>query len=173
MGSAVYPTPRHHCTRLPLLSTLSGTTALYTAPGESLPGSSIAFPVRLHRGLLQRTDEQESYLTLIAVMARTPRGSWPGHPLFGFNEFFKKIANESLTPEARKGITAATVQDVKIVLADLGLTRFQLESIAPDRLEHESQQNTFQRWSGHEMDRRGFTAILRESGARHIIEYAL
>lgn len=146
---------------------------MYTTSGESLPDLSIAFPVRLHRGLLRRTDEREAYLTLIAAMARTPRGSWPGHPLFGFNEFFQKVASESLTPETRKGMSLAAVQEINAVLADLGLTRFQLESIVPDKLEHKSQQNSPEQWSGHEMDRRGFTAILRESGDQHIIEYAL
>jgi hypothetical protein len=146
---------------------------LHTASVESFPGSSIAFPVRLHQGLLLRTDEREAYLTLIAVMARTPRGSWPGHPLFGFNEFFQRIANESLTPELRKGITLAAVQEVNAVLADLGLTRFQLESIVSDTPERESQHNGRPQWSGHEMDHRGFSAILRESGAGRTIEYAL
>lgn len=146
---------------------------MYTASAEWLPGSSIAFPVRLHQGLLQRTDEREAYLTLIAVMARTPRGSWPGHPLFGFNEFFQQAANESLTPESRKRITLAAIQEVNIVLADLGLTRFQLESLAPDTPEHEPQQNNRPQWSGHEMDRRGFSAILRENGSGRTIEYSL
>lgn len=106
-------------------------------------------------------------------MARTPRGSWPGHPSFGFNEFFQEIANESLTPESRKNITVAAVQEINTVLADLGLTRFQLESIVPDTPEHESQQSGRPQWSGHEMDRRGFSAILRENGANRTIEYAL
>lgn len=110
---------------------------------------------------------------LIAVMARTSRGSWPGHPLFGFNEFFQEIANVSLTPESRKRITLATIQRVNGVLADLGLTRFQLESLVPDTPEHESQQNNRPQWNGHEMDRRGFSAVLRENGANRTIEYAL
>jgi hypothetical protein len=146
---------------------------LYTTSTEWLPGSSIAFPVRLHQGLLQRTDEREAYLTLIAIMVRTPRGSWPGHPLFGFNEFFQEIANISLTSESRKRITLATIQEVNAVLADLGLIRFQLESLVPDIPEHESKQNNGPQWSGHEMDRRGFSAILRENDANRTIEYAL
>jgi hypothetical protein len=146
---------------------------LYTTSIEWLPGSSIAFPVRLHQGLLQRTDEREAYLTLIAIMARTPRGSWPGHPCFGFNELFQEISNESLTPESRKRITLAAVQEINTVLADLGVTRFQLESLVPDTLGHEAQQSNRLQWNGHEMDRRGFSAILRESGASRTIEYAL
>lgn len=146
---------------------------MYTASTEWLPGSSTAFPVRLHQGLLQRTDEREAYLTLIAVMARTPRGSWPGHPSFGFNEFFQEIVNISLTSESRKRITLVTIQEVNAVLADLGLTRFQLESLLFDTPEHESQQSNRMQWNGHEMDRRGFTAILRENGTNRTIDYAL
>jgi hypothetical protein len=145
---------------------------LHSTSIDWLPGSSIAFPVRLQQGLLQRTDEREAYLALIAVMARTPRGSWPGHPSFGFNEFFREVSNESLTPESRKRITLAAVQEINTVLADLGLTRFQLESLMRDTPEHESLQNPPQ-WNGNEMDRRGFSAILRESGATRTIEYAL
>jgi hypothetical protein len=146
---------------------------LYTTSTEWLPGSSIAFPVRLRQGLLQRTDGREAYLTLIAVMARTPRGSWPGHPSFGFNEFFQEIANISLTSDSRKRITLAAIQEVNTVLADLGLTRFQLESLVPDIPEHGAQQNNRTQWNGHEMERRGFIATLRENGANRTIEYAL
>lgn len=140
---------------------------------EELPGSSIAFPVRLHRGLIERSDEREAYLTLIGVMARTPVASWPGHYSFGFNEFFLEVANPALTPEARQNIISATVGQVNTVLADLGLTRYQLESLVPDGIERESLQNGRSRWSGHAMDHRGFTAILRESGTPRAIEWPL
>jgi hypothetical protein len=146
---------------------------LYTALAEELPGSSIAFPVRLRQGLLQQTDDREAYLTMIAVMARTPCGSWPGHPLFGFNEFFLEIANPTLVPESRQRIISAAVQQVNTVLTDLGLTRYQLEALIHDAFERELQQNNRPQWSGHEMDRRGVTAILRESSANRAIECAL
>jgi hypothetical protein len=146
---------------------------LNTTSAEGLPASSIAFPIRLRQGLLERSDEREVYLTLVAVMARTPCGSWPGHASFGFNELFSEITKYGLTPEARARILLAAVQKINSVLADLGLTRYQLESLVPDASETDPQQNSGRQWRGHEMERRGVTAILRESGSSRAIEYAL
>jgi hypothetical protein len=91
--------------------------------------SNFAFPLRMNQGLLRKTSERDAFLTLIGIMARTPRGSWAGHELFGFNEFFREGAKDSLSPEARKKMSDATVQTVNRVLEDLGLTSYRVESI--------------------------------------------
>lgn len=144
-----------------------------TASREGLPASLIAFPLRIERGLLRRTDERDAYLTLIAVMARTPRGSWPGHPEFGFNDLFSEIANPTQSPESRQRVLQSAVQQINSVLADLGLTRYQLESFVPDAADPQSQDNNRAQWIAHGMDRRGITAILREPGIHRAIEYPL
>jgi hypothetical protein len=158
---------------LPQFFVLLGAIALNTVPAKGLPGSSIAFPIRLHQGLLQRTDELEAYLTIIAVMARTPAGSWPSHTSFGFNEFFREVTKKALAPESRQRITLAAVQKINAVLADLGLRRYVVESLVLDAPEPEAQQRSLPQWSGHEMDRRGFTAILRENVDGRAVECAL
>lgn|GEM_PF-6802003 len=140
---------------------------------EGFLSSSIAFPIRMQQGVLQRTDEREAYMTLIGVMARTPRGSWSGHALFGFNEFFSEILKESLSEDSRRTIVQAVVEELNEVLADLGLTRYQVESIVPDPLEREGQASNRPRWSGHSMERRGITLMLRDPNTNSATGYVL
>jgi hypothetical protein len=147
--------------------------ALNTTSTEGLPASSIAFPLRIEHGLLRRTDERDAYLTIIAVMARTPRGSWPGHSGFGFNELFPEITNPANSPESRQRLLQSAVQQINGVLADLGLTRYQLESFIPDAVDPQAQSDNRSQWIAHVIERRGITAILREAGAHRVIEYAL
>ena len=84
--------------------------------------SAIAFPLRLNNGLLRKTDERDAFLTVIGIMARTPRGSWPGHSLFGFRDFFSG-------PAIRRQLPDPTIEEINNVLNDLGLTAYRVESI--------------------------------------------
>lgn len=120
---------------------------------------SIAFPLRLRQGLLQKIDEREAYLILLGIMARTPRGSWPGHALFGFHEFFSEITKAGLPQELRAQVAERTVQEINAVLGDLGLMRYSVDSLTLDPLEHALPGNDSARW----MESRGVTLMLRES----------
>ena len=139
---------------------------------DNLSNSSITFPLRLQQGLLQKTDEREIYLMLLAIMARTPRGSWAGHPFFGFQEFFPEITRESLTEESRTRMAAATVEEINSVLADLGLTRYRVDSFVLDPREKDTQTNRAQRVE-HTMEGRDVTLMLRETGSDRATGYAL
>ena len=79
--------------------------------------------------MLDKTDEREAYLTLLGIMAKTPRGSWAGHSSFGFNEFFTVFSREGLSPEQRTRLADATVSQINSVLADLGLARYHVDSL--------------------------------------------
>jgi hypothetical protein len=140
-----------------------GVTPTYRA--ENLSSSSIAFPLRLQQGLLQKTDDQGAYLTLLEIMARTPRGSWHGHPLFGFHEFFAEVTKEGLSPESRIRIAEKAANEINTVLADLGLTRYRVDSLLPDALEPTMRDADRTRWTNHLTERRGVTLMLRENGS--------
>jgi hypothetical protein len=140
---------------------------------ENLSNTSIAFPLRLQRGLLQKTDEREAYLMLLGNMARTPQGSWAGHPLFGFHEFFSEVAKEGLPAELRARIAETTAKEINAVLADLGLTRYRVDSLVLEPLEKDTQGSDRTRWTGHQMERRGVTLMLRESGSDRAAGYVL
>jgi hypothetical protein len=140
---------------------------------ENLSSPSIAFPLRLQQGLLQKTDEREAYLTLLGIMARTPRGSWAGHPAFGFHEFFSEVAKEDMSEESRTRISEKTAKEINAVLADLGLTHYLVDSLVLDPFEKENQDGDRMRWTGHMMQKRGTTLMLRESGSGRAAGYAL
>lgn len=134
----------------------------------ALSNPSIAFPLRTQQGLLQKTDEREAYLMLLEIMARTPRGSWAGHSLFGFQEFFPEVTRESLTPEARSRITDKTVHEINAVLADLGLTRYRVDSLVLEPLQPQQAS-----WAAGMSGRQGVTLMLRESGSERASGYLL
>ena len=140
---------------------------------ENLSSPSIAFPLRLRQGLLQKTDEREAYLTLLGIMARTPRGSWAGHPTFGFHEFFSEVAREGLSEESRTRIAETTAKEINEVLADLGLTHYLVDSLLLEPLEKDARGGERMRWAGHVMERRGTTLMLRESNSDRAAGYAL
>lgn len=51
---------------------------------------SLAFPMRLQEnGLLRRSPQVASVIALLQLMARTPRGSWAGCPVFGLRDLFE------------------------------------------------------------------------------------
>ena len=51
---------------------------------------SIAFPMRLQEnGLLQRDEKSGALLSLLQMMARTPRGSWRACESFGLRDLFE------------------------------------------------------------------------------------
>jgi hypothetical protein len=154
-------------------SVLAGVTTMApTYIEENLSTPSIAFPLRLSRGLLQKTDERDAYLMLLEIMARTPRGSWAGHHLFGFREFFPEVFKEGLSPESRAHLTTTTVKEINAVLADLGLTRYRVDSLIPDKDEKDFPADRA-RGMGHGTERRGVTLMLRESGSDRAAGYAL
>jgi len=140
---------------------------------ENLSSPSIAFPLRLQHGLLQKTDEREAYLTLLGIMARTPRGSWAGHSAFGFHGFFSEVAKEGLSEELRARIVERTTKEINAVLANLGLTHYLVDLLVLDPIEKDSQGGDRTRWTGHGMQERGVTLILRESGSDRAAGYAL
>ena len=143
----------------------------YLADNPSRP--SIAFPLRLQQGLLQKTEERETYLMLLGIMARTPRGSWAGHRSFGFQEFFPEVSKENLTEESRTRMAAAMVEEINSVLLDLGLTRYRVDSLVLDSLQKDMQQSDQARWAGRTIESRGVTLMLRETGADRATGYAL
>jgi hypothetical protein len=143
--------------------TLSGARALTPA----LSNPSVAFPLRLQQGLLQKTDEREAYLTLLAIMARTPRGSWSGHPSFGFQEFFPEITKEGLNAEARCRIANKTAQEINSVLFDLGLTRYFVDSLVLEPLQRQGS------WAAGATEQHGVTLMLRENGSERASGYLL
>jgi hypothetical protein len=135
--------------------------------------TSIAFPLRVRQGLLQKADEREAYLTILGIMARTPRGSWAGHPTFGFQEFFSEVTKEGLTLESRMRMTAITAEEINAVLIDLGLTRYRVDSLLLDPLQKDIQGLDRMQWVGHTIAERGVTLMLRESGSDRAAGYAL
>ena len=140
---------------------------------ENLSHPSIAFPLRLQRGLLQKTDEREAYLMLLGIMARTPQGSWAGHASFGFNEFFSEFAKQGISQESRTRIAETTAKGINAVLADLGLTRYRVDSLVIEPFGKELQGSGQEKWAGHIMEQRGVTLMLREVGSDRATRYAL
>jgi hypothetical protein len=150
--------------RLPTLSRRKGLTGVAVLT-PVLSNPSIAFPFRLQQGLLQKTSEREAYLMLLEIMARTRRGSWAGHPLFGFQQFFAEMTKEGLPQETRNRIADRTTQEINTVLTDLGLTRYHVDSLALD-----SPQPL--RTTGFELPR-SVILMLRESGSERASGYLL
>lgn len=143
----------------------------YGADNTSSP--SIAFPLRLRQGLLQKTDERETYLMLLGIMARTPRGSWAGHPLFGFQEFFPEISREGLSEEMRTRMAAAAAEQINSVLLELGLLRYRVDSIVLDALHKDTQLIEGTRWTGRITEPRGVTLMLHEAGSDRTVGCSL
>jgi hypothetical protein len=109
---------------------------------------------------------------LLEIMARTPRGSWAGHHLFGFREFFPEVSKKDLSQESRTLLSATTAKEINVVLADLGLTRYRVDSLIPERDEKDFSGDRA-RWTGDGMERHGVTLMLRESGSDRAAGYAL
>jgi hypothetical protein len=148
-------------------------TLIPTYIAENYSNTSIAFPLRMRQGLLQKTDEREAYLTLLGIMARTPRGSWAGHPTFGFQEFFSEATKEGLTLESRMRMATVTAEEINAVLIDLGLTRYRVNYLVFDPLPKDIQGLDRVRWVGHTIAERGVTLMLCESGSDRTAGYAL
>jgi hypothetical protein len=148
-------------------------TLIPTYLAEELSSASIAFPLRLRQGLLQKTVEREGYLMLLGIMARTPRGSWAGHPTFGFQEFFSEISKDGLSQELRMRMAEATAAEINTVLIDLDLTRYRVDSLVLDPLQKDTQEFDRTRWVGRLTEGRGVTLMLRENGSDRASGYAL
>lgn len=140
---------------------------------EDLSNPSIAFPLRMRQGLLQKTDEREAYLMLLEIMARTPRGSWAGHPAFGFQEFFLEISRESLSQDARVRRAEIAADEINAVLVDLDLTRYCVDSLVLDPLQKDEPALDRARLMTRSMEGRGVTLMLRERGSDRAAGYAL
>ncbi len=144
-----------------------------TYVAESLSNPSIAFPLRLQQGLLQKTDEREAYLMLLGIMARTPQGSWAGHPLFGFREFFSEIVKEGLSPDSRTRMAEATAGQINSTLVDLGLTRYRVDSLVFEPLAKDTEGADRVRQAERMKEGHGVTLMLRESASDRATGYAL
>jgi hypothetical protein len=140
---------------------------------ENLSNPSIAFPLRLRQGLLQKTDERDAYLMMLGIMARTPRGSWLGHSLFGFQDFFPAITDENLSQESRTRITETITEEINTVLTDLGLTSYRVDSLALEPLERVMQASDGVRPIGYKSEGRSITLMLREVGSNRATGYVL
>lgn len=160
-----------HSATLPIALGVTALSPTYFA--ENISNPSIAFPLRLRRGLLQKTDEREAYLMLFEIMARTPRGSWGGHPSFGFHEFFTEVTKEGLSQQSRIALAEKTAAEINSVLADIGLTRYCVDSLQLDSVEREGSGKDQARWAGHLIERRGVTLMVRESNSDRASGYSL
>jgi hypothetical protein len=139
---------------------------------QTVANPPIAFPLRIRKGLLQKSDERDAYLTLIGIMARTPRGSWAGHPAFGFNEFFSEVSREARTQEHRVDLSRNTVEEINAVLADLGLFRYRVESLLPAEADGEPPSN-YAAGAARTMAERSMTLMLRELGSDRVDGFLL
>jgi hypothetical protein len=94
--------------------------------------SFVAFPLRLENGFLRRVDEPSAVLALIEIMARTPHGSWGGSIHFGLRDYAQGAGG-------RPEITKAALDELNHALADLGIRKYEVESITRETgLEHGS-----------------------------------
>ena len=76
---------------------------------------TVAIPLRLQEnGLLQREGKNQSVLALLAIMARTPQGSWQGCPVFGLRDLFEDRGN-------RADLARAVAERINETFADLGM----------------------------------------------------
>ena len=84
---------------------------------------SIAFPLRLQEsGLLRRDDRSASVLSLLQVMARTPRGSWHACPEFGLRDLFED-------GRQRADLPRLVAERINRTFADLGLKEYRADEV--------------------------------------------
>ena len=74
---------------------------------------------------MRRTDEEAAVLLVIRIMARTPHGSWPGSPHFGFRDYFEKT-------RVRPELTQVALQEINLSLKDLGIVNYRAVSIVKE-----------------------------------------
>lgn len=82
----------------------------------------VAFPLRLKGGYLQLGEEPDAIVSLVAVMARTPHGSWSGSSHFGLREFFEEA-------RVRPELPQLALQELNLALQDLGITNYRVETV--------------------------------------------
>ena len=87
--------------------------------------SFLAFPLRFHNSFLRRTNEVESIVSLLRLMAGTPGGSWPGSRNFGVRDIFEGARTH---PDAPKVAT----ERMNRALIDLGITGYRIENIVKE-----------------------------------------
>jgi hypothetical protein len=84
---------------------------------------SLAFPMRLQEnGLLQRAPQASSVIALLQLMARTPRGSWPGCAVFGLRDLFE---NSRLRADTAR----LAMERINEALADLDLHGYRVTEV--------------------------------------------
>jgi hypothetical protein len=84
--------------------------------------SFVAFPMRLDRGFLRRVDGPSAVLALFEVMARTPRGSWPGSVHFGLRDYLHATGAKSVTNKV-------VLDEMNAALEELGIQNYRVESL--------------------------------------------
>lgn len=88
--------------------------------------SFVAFPMRLEKGFLRRADGPSAVLALFEVMARTPRGSWPGSIHFGLRDYLQATGAKSVGNKA-------VLDEMNAALDELGIQNYRVESLAREQ----------------------------------------
>ncbi len=84
---------------------------------------SLAIPLRLQEtGLLEREEKSQSLLALLAVMARTPQGSWQACPVFGLRDLFEHSGS-------RADVAKLAAERVNETFKELGLEDYVVTEI--------------------------------------------
>ena len=136
----------------------------------SLP---IAFPLRMQQAQLKKTKARDSYLTMLWIMARTPRVSWPGDQHFGFREFFHDVLKDGLSEEQRTRLIDATVHNINSVMVGLGLTDYCVDAFALEVPPKDLQGLERARWLNLSMEAYGAILTVRETSSGRADGYSL
>ena len=73
-------------------------------------------------GLLQRAPQSASVVALLQLMARTPRGSWAGCPVFGLRDLFENS-------RIRADTARLAMERINEALVDLDLRSFTVTDV--------------------------------------------
>ena len=129
--------------------------------------SALAFPLRLQNAQLQKTDEREAYETLVWIMARSQRGSWPGSALFGFREeigeIFRVMLKDAAPGEQHLKACQVLACEINCALAALGLMLYEVEAIVLEEPPREMQGAEQALWFNHSMGASGATFVMRRN----------
>lgn len=87
--------------------------------------SSLAFPLRMEKGLLRRCSESEALASLLEVIGRTDHGSWSGSEAFGTFGLTKAGATRQQARQIQDALNQS--------LRDLHITAYRVASVEPER----------------------------------------
>lgn len=79
----------------------------------------------MDKGFLQRCDGPEAVLSLVRVMANTPRGTWAGCPNFGLRDLLEQGNTRAEKAQLAK-------DEINRAFEDLGITNFRVEAVTRD-----------------------------------------